>query len=227
MTSSSVRGRICSASGACAGAVANRTLADNVGSRGGAEAEQAIRQWRVDFEFAQAQHGDLTERVMNLHAYRPVAGQPDLDALEARVAPPGAGLDELEAIGAAGILEVEVLVEILSREQRGGAGSERRPDPLDGHLVEVRIVTPEAGAIADQQLLVGLLVGPTELAGSLQGENPGRLLRLATGFRDNCLGEGTARTATGLEEAPQLIKPGGLGRCQWGTGAEGTCKSNK
>jgi hypothetical protein len=60
-------------------------------------------------------------------------------------------------------------------------------------------------------LLVGRLVGPAELAGPLQREDAGRLLRLAPGLGNHGLREHTARAAVGVEEGLELVEAGGVG----------------
>jgi hypothetical protein len=80
---------------------------------------------------------DLAEAVMDFHAHRLFATKPILTRSKLASPPLGPGFDVFDAVRRAAFLELEMLVQVLPRQQRGRTGAESRAELLDRDLVEV------------------------------------------------------------------------------------------
>src|SRR5687767_8860359 len=125
-TSSSVRGRSRSASGAAGSRLPKRSFTDDVGAFGRGEPEVLGRNLHVALNFAELDHRSLTELVAKLHRFEPGLAESEADALERRVLGAGDRLEPVEAaVAARGLQRVALLDLVTAGEQRRGARAER------------------------------------------------------------------------------------------------------
>jgi len=68
---------------------------------------------------------------------------------------------------------------------------------------------PQLFAVTDQQLIVGLVVGPAKLARTRERHRAAGVLRLAAGFRGHLLFEGGAAGLRRFDESTQLVDRAG------------------
>src|SRR6185503_6699600 len=108
-------------------------------------------------------------------------------------------------------------------EQRRGRGRDRLVDALHRHLVQVGVVDPELLAIAHEDLLVGLVVGPAELAGALEGERARGALDHLAGAVVDLLVEARGGGLRGGIEGEEVVEAG----CESGGRAEGTGREDE
>jgi hypothetical protein len=80
---------------------------------------------------------------------------------------------------------------------------------LDRDLIQVAIMHPQLFAITDQQLVVGLVVSPAELAGTRKRHGAAGVLRLAAGLRSHLLLEARTAGLRRFDERPQLLDAAG------------------
>src|SRR5688500_12188524 len=159
-TSSSVRGRRRSASGAAGSRLRKRSsFTDNVGAFGWAELEAFGRDLRVALKLAELDDGGLAELVVELHRFETALAHAEADALERRILRARRRFEPVEpAFGSGGFQRVDLLDLIAAGEERRGTRAKRAVELAHGHLVEILVIDPEARAVAHDRLLVRLVV---------------------------------------------------------------------
>lgn len=204
-----------------------RSVVEDVRALGDGEAEAVDLQRRILLEAVEAQHRDLTEGIMQFHRHRRAVLQADADAVEGGVAALGDGFQPLQTIPVAGILEGEVLFQVIAAEQdRRRRGAERVAQLLGGDLVQILVVDEEFFAIGLDHLFIGFLVGPDELARTREHEAAAGGVEHLGGAvlgPDHALGEAALGRLRAADELLELVQRGGRGaprrQCREGDGA--------
>ena len=98
------------------------------------------------------------------------------------------------------------------RKEDSIALNQRRAGLFDRDLTQVGIVHPHLGAVADQQLVVGLVDLPAEFSGAGKNHHAGRLLRPPAIFGDDNLGEIGAQRFCCFEKLMQAFDGSSGGR---------------
>src|SRR6185369_1959017 len=115
----------------------------------------------IPFEPIEPKRRDVAERVLELHRARQVAYQADAHALESGVCGSGFRLDEIEAIPPPPVGQLEIRLErAATREQRGRRRAQRTVELAHDDLIEIPIIDPQPLAVAYDELLERLFVGP-------------------------------------------------------------------
>src|SRR5689334_19489420 len=222
MTSSIVFGRSRSASGVSGPlSAANRSagkvprslgprssilLSHHVRAFGRRELERIRRELRIAPDVAERELGGLPERVGQQHSTRQVVDESEPYALELRLGRLRRRVDVFDAaVRAAGNERKVVLESVVAGEKRRRRRAERRIELAHDHLVQVAIVDPHLLAVADDQLIERLVVGPAEPAGTLECERARRRLLRAAIAIDDDLPEGALRALRAFEERVQLV----------------------
>src|SRR5687767_8371776 len=208
--SSSERGRSRSASGASGSLLPKRSFTDDVRPLGRRESERLGRDLGVALDGRELDHRDLAELVAQFHRLEPCLAEAQPDPLEGGVLRPRHRLKPIEPVLVADGAEPVVLLDLVAAcQQRCGAGAERAVVLAYRHLVQVLVVEPDPGAVADDDLLVGLVVLPAKLArpGELHGSR--RLLQLLHILVEHHLREAGARRRGLLEHALEPLDGGG------------------
>src|SRR5687767_12669860 len=125
-TSSSVRGRSFSASGAAGSRLAKRSFTDDRGAFRRREPESVGRDFHVALELGKADHGRLPELVLELHRFEAAFAEAETDSLERSVLRLGYGFEPVEPAFPACALQRVIFFDLVAaREERGGARTER------------------------------------------------------------------------------------------------------
>src|SRR5690606_24697749 len=183
-TSSSDAGRRRSASGMSPvsaaenrSAVTAASVAEHVRAGRRLETETLGGGLRAEPEFDEVDHRGLAEVVLHGHAAQAVVGQADAHLGEGTVGRQRLGPHPRHAAMLAFGDETEVALQrAVTGEDGGRRGAERVAHGLHGDLVQVRVPGPQLLAVADEQLRIGLLVLPAELARPLEHEAAARVL---------------------------------------------------
>src|SRR5688572_19971060 len=217
-TSSMLCGRSASASGAAGSARPNRSLnearsrlAQHVGARRGLEAELAGIDLRVALEVREAQQRGLAEVIGELHRLQAIGAEAHAHPLEARLALAWPRLHPFQAVAAAALGELECLLDLGAARQQGRRGGAERSGQLaHSDLVQIAVVDPDPLAVADDELIVRLGIGPAELARPLENEAAFRLLHRPAGLVGHLLLEARARRLGAARKFAEAINGGGL-----------------
>src|SRR5688500_5698109 len=170
----------------------------------------------IALQLAEAQRRGMAEVVQQLRRRDAVGAEAQAHQLEARVALFRPRLQPFHAVAAARVAQLEGLLHVArAGEQRGGRGAERARELAHRHLVEVAVVDPYALAVADDQLVHRLGIGPAEAPGPLEHEAAGGFLRqLAVAAVDLLLELGARRLRIAQEGLEALEAVGMRGRSQ-------------
>src|SRR3954469_16606295 len=135
------------------------------------------------------------------------------DALEARLAVARPRFPPLESALLPRLRELERLLDVArAGEERRRRRAERLGKLSHSDLVEIAVVDPDALAIAHDQLVHGLRIGPAEPSGSQQYEAALGLLHRLAGAVGDLLVEVGADRLGALQEAAEALDRSRLSR---------------
>src|SRR3954466_5578978 len=133
-------------------------FAEDVGTLGRIELELGRVDLGIALELGEAQHGGLAEVVGELHRLEALGIEAHAHALEAGLALARRRFQPLEPVFLAGIGKRERFLHAgapggRAADRSGGRGADRRRELAHGHLVQLAVVEPHAGAVPDDHLV--------------------------------------------------------------------------
>src|SRR6266702_5759183 len=182
-------------------------IADHVGALGRRETEEPRIEPRVALKRREPEHRGLPQAVDKLHDFE--AGRPEAhaDSLEAAFLVARQRLEPLTAVLRAPVREHERPHGlVVPCEQRCRRGAERLVELFHRDLLQVLVVDPYFGAVADDELGVWLDVVPSEFSRPRERERPARFLQqLAVAVEDFLL-EFSARGKGLVDELREALE---------------------
>src|SRR6266702_5332791 len=161
-------------------------IADHVGALGRRETEEPGVEPRVALQRREPGHRGLPQAVDELHDFEAGRGEAHADSLEAAFLVAGQRLEPLKAVLRTPVREHERPHGlVVPCEQRGRRGAERLVELFHRDLLQVLVVDPYFGAVADDELGIRLHVAPSEFSRPRERKRPARFLQqLAVAVED-------------------------------------------
>src|SRR5271170_4653223 len=208
-TASIVVGRNRSASGVAGLATTKRSVADDIGALRRREREQLRRELGIALQPGERDARVLAEVVRDVQCGESGRVEAQADVAERGLLVLGRGAQPVEAVRRRKVAPLEGLLDVIATgEQRRRSRAQRLIVAALDHLVQVRVVDPHPLAVADQQLLIGLVDTPAKFAGAGDGKLAARLLYHAAVLVRDRLHETRARGLGVAHERAQTLQGG-------------------